>query len=1236
VIQVHSVSRTRDTDFKTSHRRLRARALGVAAAGLPLAAAFAVGAPTSTVHAAASTIASPTYVRTIGTSGESTMYPSGVAVDASGNVYVADTGNYRIEKYQAGTTTLLWSVGVRGAPIGGGTDSFIAPRDVATDGTFVYVGDTDNADVQVLNASNGSFVKMVKTFGTGGTLKFQDPIGISVGHNASHTEEILVSDGVSGNVYVFDTSMTLQFTVAPTAKTEGTRDAATDSAGNIYTDDYRGNAVDKYGPSGGALLTSWGSTSNTNCLDVAKPYGIDIDTADTPNRVYVASSTLELVKVFDTSGNCLNVGTTGKNVIGTKVTTNDPSGLFQLRRVAVGSGSNPLVYAADLWGLKILTYNSATGALATSAQPMLGSGVYPTAGGLNEDHGIAIDPNSTPNYVFATNTVNQRMERFNLDGSNPFDWGVKGVVESTASFNWAQGVAFDPANGNVWVANTRNNRIDEFTTAGVKVTSCPNTTRLTSSFNWPMAIAFNTTGTTMYVADTFNNRVQAITVSTCTGSTVTPIWSVGTRGSGTNQFIKPWDLVFDPTQNRLLVVDTDNNRIVSLNPTTGAWNGVIPGITKGSGVGQVSQPEGITVDSAGDIWLADTGNNRIEELASTGGSPLQMFGTYGTTGNTTLNAPQGLAFDSAGLLYVADANNNRIQVLQPALTSSVNATPTYQHDIFNAGGIAPMYPAGGGADSSGTMWIADSGGSRIDKITSGGTLSYVTPATGTPLNNPRNLSVDVSNPSDLWITDTGNNGIVEMTTSGTVLMRLAATTTPALSLKSPFGNANNASDLFVADTYDHRVVAVSKSTGNTVWSTPTTCGGKALQRIRDVAVGSDGNIYATDTDNNRIVEFNPTTGACIGSGWAGVTGHTIHQPRALTSDGSGGLWIAEDGGAPALIHYNNAGTTFEGTTNNSGSGGFVEPEGVFLDGANVVIADPFAYRTITFTVAEANGNGAGTALSKGGPVLGGFNNPFGVAFAPNGDCFVTDMFNQRIEKFTGCAGTPIATGQFGGGLGNMQNPRGISVSPDGSTVILVNSENERIDFFSASTLAYESSINPVVSSCGGKKMYFPHQAAYDATNNSYWVADTNNKRILDLSSTGQCLANWTDGGAIKAPRGIAWDGTNVWVADAQTAEILKCTTAGSCTVVAKRSGTPTKVKSPWNLTIANGDLYIADEGAAAVVVMNLATNALVTSFGTPGSNPSLGEFGSPRSVSISSTGEIAVADFTNNDISFWK
>jgi tripartite motif-containing protein 71 len=669
--------RRSDATHNTSIRGFRS--IGIAAASLPLVAAMAVSAPLSSVHAAAATVVAPTYVRTIGTSGESTMYPSGVAVDASGNVYVADTGNYQIEKYQAGTTNLLWSVGVRGEPIGpagSGNDSFTAPRDLATDGTYVYVADTDNADVQVLNASTGAFIENVKTFGSGGTQKFEDPIGISVGHNGS-LEEILVSDGVSGNVYVFGFGSasapmgSLLFAIPPYKPTssspaEGTRDAATDSAGNIFTADYRGNRVDEYGPTdstGATPILSFGGGTSTNCADVAKPYGIDIDTADTPNRIYVASSDLEQVKVFDDSGNCLDVGTTGSNAIGTKVTAPSNTGIFQLRRVAVGAGPNPLIYLADLWGLKILTYSSATGAISP-AQPMLGSGTYPAAGGLNEDHGIAIDPST--NQIFVTNTVNQRMERFNLDGSDPIDWGTKGVQEVT--FNWAQGVGYDPADGNVWVANTRNNRIDEFTTDGTDIASCPNTQRLTSTFNWPMAVAFDPSGT-MYVADTYNNRVEALSTSQCAGSTTAdPIWSEGVRGSGTGDFIKPWDIVFDPTQDRLLVLDTDNSRIVSLNPSTGAWNGVLP-ITKGTGAGQIEDPEGIAVDASGNIWVADTGNNRVEEFTSAGAFDNQMIGSYGccfSAPNTEFNAPQGLAFDSAGHLFVADANNNRIQEYTPA------------------------------------------------------------------------------------------------------------------------------------------------------------------------------------------------------------------------------------------------------------------------------------------------------------------------------------------------------------------------------------------------------------------------------------------------------------------------------------------------------------------------------------------------------------------------------------------
>jgi hypothetical protein len=594
----------------------------------------------------------------------------------------------------------------------------------------------------------------------------------------------------------------------------------------------------------------------------------------------------------------------------------------------------------------------------------------------------------------------------------------------------------------------------------------------------------------------------------------------------------------------------------------------------------------------------------------------------------------------AGLAATASLATVRAATTVPP-ARIIAGTPTYRSDLYNAGGVAPLYPAGGATDSSGTMWLADSGGNRVDKVLANGTLSYVTPTSGAALGNPRNLSLDVSTPTDLWITDTGNNGVVEMTTAGVVLKRFNLTSSPQLSLKSPFGNDNNAADVFIADTYDHRVIAVSKTTGAIVWTTDTSCpspGGKHLLRIRDVAVGSDGNIYAVDTDNNRVVAFAAANGACVGTPWSGISGHTLKAPRALVSDGSGGLWIADDGGGSVLLHYSDSGATFYGSTTNASGGGLLEPEGVFRDGTTVVVADPFAFRTITFTVSSGVPSAGGTAFFKGGPALGGFNNPFGIAYAPNGDCFVSDMFNQRLEKFTGCTGTPIAVGKFGGGMRSMQNPRGVSVSPDGSTLILTNSEDERIDLYSTATLAYKGSIIPVVSTCGGKKMMFPYQSAYDASNNSYWIVDTNNNRVLDLSSTGQCLENWTGGGLVVAPRGLAWDGTSVWVAAAQTGQILKCTVTGSCAEVAGPSGTATKLASPWNITIAGGELYIADELASKIVVMNMtAPYATSFTFGIPGSNPVLGQLGSPRSVSVNPVnGQIAVADFQNDDISFWS
>jgi YVTN family beta-propeller protein len=583
----------------------------------------------------------PVYVRTIGVPGQSEMYPSGLDVDNTGNVVVADTGNDRVTFYPAGSSTPSWSVGVRGNPVGGSPPTgFQNPRDVAVDGTRVYVADTDNNAVQVLDKSDGSFIAKI-------AATFSSPIGVSVGTDGAGHERILVSNGGTGAVSLFNSSLASVGSIPALTANAGTRDAATDSNGNVYVADYRNNRIVKFSPAG-SVLTMWGGAGAPTCQQIPKPYGVDVDDA---NHVYVATSNLSLVKEFQPNGSCISPGT-ANGAFGVK--GSGATQLLQLRRVAVGPGASPVVFAADLWGLKILTYAS-NGSLGSLK---LGTGTYPAAGGLNEPHGVAV----SGGYVYVTDMVNQRIQRFDLDGSNPIMWGDKGVAESSASFNWAQGIGFNPNSGNVWVANTRNNRLDEFPPGGAASPLRLLGTRTgggTANFYWPMDVVFGPGGR-MFVADTFNHRIQAFDVSP---TSITHLWTTGGLGAGAGEFNRPFSLTYDDTgaTPRLLVADTRNTRVVSLNANTGAWNGVLP-IAKGTAVGKIRSPRGIAVMADGSIWISDSSNNRIEKFNADGTFANVLVGGLGSA-NDRFNFPQRMRV-AGGLLYVADAFNNRIQVFE--------------------------------------------------------------------------------------------------------------------------------------------------------------------------------------------------------------------------------------------------------------------------------------------------------------------------------------------------------------------------------------------------------------------------------------------------------------------------------------------------------------------------------------------------------------------------------------------
>jgi secreted PhoX family phosphatase len=160
----------------------------------------------------------------------------------------------------------------------------------------------------------------------------------------------------------------------------------------------------------------------------------------------------------------------------------------------------------------------------------------------------------------------------------------------------------------------------------------------------------------------------------------TYISQIGGSGYGNGKLINPWGVVFDATGN-IWVTDGLNNRVQQFT-SGGSWMQTIPssgcgnvspaGCTASATNGQFSSPKGVAFDSSGNVWVADSGNNRIEEFNSSGSYLTAIGAGYngisGAIGSTGIgsgqfNVPEGIAIDSSNNIWVADYNNNRVQEL---------------------------------------------------------------------------------------------------------------------------------------------------------------------------------------------------------------------------------------------------------------------------------------------------------------------------------------------------------------------------------------------------------------------------------------------------------------------------------------------------------------------------------------------------------------------------------------------
>ena len=325
----------------------------------------------------------------------------------------------------------------------------------------------------------------------------------------------------------------------------------------------------------------------------------------------------------------------------------------------------------------------------------------------------------------------------------------------------------------------------------------------------------------------------------------------------------------------------------------------------------LNDPRGIVTDPAGNVYFCDRLNHVVQKIDTKGIiTTIAGTGTPGYNGDNIpgtqarLDQPWRVTIDPAGNLYIADAGNDRIRKLTPdgIITTVVgNGNPGYSGDGGPAASATLRIPEQAELDVFGNMYIADSGNNVIRKVSANGIITTVAgngfgassgnangegggysgdggPATSAELNLPISLEVD---PSDnLWISDQGNNVIRYVSAATGLITTVAGIANgygysgdggPAVAavFNTPAGIArDSAGNIYVTDAGNNVLrVLLTDGTVQTVAGNGASGflgdGGPALQgemnSLRQVAVGTFGDIYVADSFNHAIRKLTPTT-----------------------------------------------------------------------------------------------------------------------------------------------------------------------------------------------------------------------------------------------------------------------------------------------------------------------------------------------------------------------------------------
>ncbi len=602
------------------------------------------------------------------------------------------------------------------------------------------------------------------------------------------------------------------------------------------------------------------------------------------------------------------------------------------------------VFFADFYS-DIMRVDAVTGQLTVVAgngtPGFSGDNGLATNAQLNQPAGIAVD---LAGNLYIADTLNNRIRRVSH--------GVIATIAgdgTTAVMNMPLGIAVD-VSGNVYVADSGNNRVLEISQGRVAtvatlppsigcvgVAVSPNgTLYVSTSVNvyqmndgllvWvsqnpappkfePVGIAVDANGR-VYVADVGNHEIWQISNGTMTvvaGNGASGY--SGDNGPATLAELNWAEWVAVDAADNLYIADSMNNRIRKVTL------GVITTIAGGYGTAgpesngrpttsaQLNLPQGIATDAAGNVYIADTGSNRVFEVSHGARGIVAGNGTAGFSGDggaatsAQLNQPEGVAVDGFGNVYITDSLNHRIRKVTQGVITTVagNGTLGFSGDGGPATAAQLSVPQGGLAiDADGNLYIADTFNWRIREV-SNGVITTVTgnggfyfsgdggPAIDASLNGPVGVAIDSQN--NLYIADTGypdgagrirkvSNGVITTVAGGgRVLPGNLGDNGPATRAVLSFPKSiavDSAGNLYIADAGSSAPVA----------------GAGAYARVRKVS-------------NGVITTIAGAGPAGFGGDNGPASAAALNVPQSVAVDGAGNVYVADSGSA-ALVSNGNA------------------------------------------------------------------------------------------------------------------------------------------------------------------------------------------------------------------------------------------------------------------------------------------------------------------------------------------